>query len=457
MKMWGGRFKGEMDARAWQMNASISFDQRLAEQDVRGSMAWAGALKGAGVLSEEEHSQIQAGLGAILEEFRSGSFELKETDEDIHTAVERRLGELCGAKAGKLHTGRSRNDQVATDLRLWLLEHLPALDGALAGFQASLLERAELDFGVLMPGYTHLQRAQPVLLSHWWLSHFWPLQRDRQRLRDLRERTASLPLGSGALAGTPFPIDREALAQELGFAEATPNSIDGVSDRDFAAEFLFCCALCGVHLSRLCEAMVLFSSAEFGYFRLAEAFSSGSSLMPQKANPDVFELGRGRAGRLIGYLSGLLATLKGLPSAYDKDLQEDKLPVFQAFDLLMEGLPVLGEALRTLAVFPERLQANLEAGMMAADAADYLVEKGVPFREAHRIIGEAVRLAVSKEVEVNRLGLDELRQVYAGFEEGIYAAFDPQRSVERRQAAGGTAPQAVREQMERCRKLAEQK
>ena len=455
MKMWGGRFKGQMDARAWEMNASISFDQRLAEQDIHGSLAWAGALKGAGVLSEQEHDQIQAGLGKIREEFRQGSFELKAQDEDIHTAVERRLGELVGAVAGKLHTGRSRNDQVATDLRLWVLEALPELDQALAGFQAALLERAELDFGVLMPGYTHLQRAQPVLLSHWWLSYFWPLQRDRQRLGDLRARTASLPLGSGALAGTPFPVDREALARELGFEQASANSIDGVSDRDFVAEFLFCCALCGVHLSRIAEAVVLFSSAEFGFFQLSEAFTSGSSLMPQKANPDVFELARGRSGRLIGYLSGLLATLKGLPSAYDKDLQEDKLPVFQAFDLLAQSLLVLAEAVRTVTVYPERLGANLEAGMMAADAADYLVERGVPFREAHRIVGEAVRLAASRGVEVNQLSLDELRSIHAGFEEGIYAVFDPQRSVERRRAVGGTAPEAVREQIEVCKQATE--
>jgi argininosuccinate lyase len=456
MKMWGGRFKGEMDARAWQMNASISFDQRLAEQDVRGSLVWAGALKAAGVLSEEEHSQIQAGLEAIQKEFQAGRFELKAQDEDIHTAVERRLGELCGAAAGKLHTGRSRNDQVATDLRLWLLDHLPLLDQALADFQAALVERAEVDFGILMPGYTHLQRAQPVLLSHWWLSYFWPIQRDRRRLRDLSRRTANLPLGSGALAGTPFPIDREALAKELGFDEAAQNSIDGVSDRDFAAEFTFCCALCGVHLSRLAESMVLFSSAEFGFFQLSEAFSSGSSLMPQKVNPDVFELARGRAGRLVGILSGLLATLKGLPSAYDKDLQEDKLPVFQSFDLLTQSLPVLGEALRTLAVHPQKLQANLETGMMAADAADYLVDKGVPFREAHRIIGQAVRLATSKGVQVGQLSLEDLRSIDSVFEQGIYAAFDPQRSVERRRAKGGTAPEAVREQMELCKKVIEE-
>ena len=377
MKLWGGRFSGDMDAGAWELNASISFDQRLARQDITGSLAWAGALGKAGILTHAEHAQICAGLAAIQAEFELGGFELKVTDEDIHTAVERRLAELIGPVAGKLHTGRSRNDQVATDLRLWLLEHLPTLDAVLSALQGALLARAESDFLVLMPGYTHLQRAQPVLLSHWWLSHFWPLQRDRQRLLDLKKRTASLPLGCGALAGAPFPIDRDALARELGFDGPAQNSIDAISDRDFAVEFLFCCALCGVHLSRMAEALILFSSAEFGFFQFSDAFTSGSSLMPQKKNPDVFELARGRSGVLTGYLSGLLVTLKGLPSAYDKDLQEDKLPVFKAFDLLVQILPVLAGALETLTIFPERLQANLDPGMMATDAADYLVEKGV--------------------------------------------------------------------------------
>jgi argininosuccinate lyase len=453
MKMWGGRFKGEMDAQAWEMNSSISIDQRLAKQDVRGSLAWAMALRDVGVLSEEEHNQIHAGLEAIQEELGEGTFKIKAQDEDIHTAVERRLGELCGGLAGKLHTGRSRNDQVATDLRLWLLEHLPELDEALAGFQAVLVEKAEIDFGVLMPGYTHLQRAQPVLLSHWWLSHFWAFHRDRQRLADLRVRTTSLPLGSGALAGTPFPIDRDALARELGFENAAPNSIDAVSDRDFAVEFLFCCALCGVHLSRLAEALILFSSAEFGFFQLSDAYSTGSSLMPQKKNPDVFELARGGAGRLTGYLTGLLVTLKGLPSAYDKDLQEDKLPVFNAFDLMVKSLPVLAGALETLMINPQRLQANLDPGMMAADAADYLVEKGVPFREAHALIGEIVNLAAGQGIEINQLSLEELRSIHPAIEDGFYGVFDPQRSVARRKASGGTAPEAVREQIDMCRKV----
>ena len=349
MTLWGGRFSGKLDTQAWALNASLGFDRRLALQDVRGSLAWTQALEKAGVLTQEESTQICAGLETIQGEFERQEFTYKESDEDIHTAVERRLAELIGPVAGKLHTGRSRNDQVATDLRLWLLESILNLDSALLGMQSVLVERAEADQNILLPGYTHLQRAQPILLGHWWLSHFWPLQRDRERLQQLRARTASLPLGSGALAGTTFPVDRQALAIELGFSQPSANSLDAVSDRDFVAEFLFCAALTGSHLSKLSEQVVLFSSAEFGFFELSDAFSTGSSLMPQKKNPDVFELARGKAGTLLGYLTGLMTTLKGLPSTYDKDLQEDKVPVFSAYDTLMAILPVLAGALQTVA------------------------------------------------------------------------------------------------------------
>jgi argininosuccinate lyase len=318
MTLWGGRFSGKMDPAAWRLNASLAFDQRLAQQDIRGSTAWAQALEQAGILSPGESDQICQGLQAVAEEFAGGGFAFQDSDEDIHTAVERRLGELIGPAAGKLHTGRSRNDQVATDLRLWVLEAVSRLEAALLGMQQALVGRAEADMDLLMPGYTHLQRAQPILLSHWWLAHFWPLQRDRERLAELKRRTAVLPLGSGALAGTPFAIDRAALAGALGFLAPSPNSLDAVSDRDFAVEFLFCCALIGVHLSRLAEAVVLFTSAEFAYFELSDAYATGSSLMPQKKNPDVFELARGKAGTLTGLLTGLLAVLKGLPSTYDK-------------------------------------------------------------------------------------------------------------------------------------------
>lgn len=447
MKLWGGRFSDRLDAAAWKLNASIEFDRRLAIQDVRGSLAWAAALERAGILSGEESAQIRAGLGVIEAEFQNETFPFQEQDEDIHTAVERRLGELIGALAGKLHSGRSRNDQVATDLRLWLLDHLPALDEELRGLQGALLDRARVDMGTLMPGYTHLQPAQPVLLSHWWLSHFWPLERDRGRLRGLRERTAVLPLGSGALAGTPFPIDREAIAAELGFAAVSENSIDAVSDRDFAAEFLFCAALVGIHLSRLAEAVILFSSAEFGYFTLPDAYTTGSSLMPQKRNPDVFELARGKSGALLGYLVGLMTTLKGLPSAYDKDLQEDKVPVFNAWDTLSVLLPVLANAVKGLSIQGERMHSGLGADLMATDLADYLVEKGIPFRQAHTLVGKAVKLSGRLGKTLDEMDMDEYWSISPQFDSDVVQVFSASRSVNRRRAYGGTAPSAVEVQI----------
>lgn len=451
MTLWGGRFSGKLDPAAWTLNASLPFDKRLAKQDVVGSIAWAAALAGAGVLTEAESKSIIAGLQTVGAEFESGAFIYAEADEDIHTAAERRLGELIGPLSGKLHTGRSRNDQVATDFRLWMLTALPALDSATAGLQAAFISRAETDNHVLMPGYTHLQRAQPILLSHWWLSHFWPLQRDRERLADLRKRVAVLPLGSGALAGTAFLIDRATLALALGFDSPAPNSLDAVSDRDFAAEFLFTATMTSLHLSKLAEAMVLFTSSEFGFFELSDAFSTGSSLMPQKKNPDMFELARGKAGTLLGLLTGLLATLKGLPSTYDKDLQEDKLPVFGAYDTLLALLPVLAGAVETLVPRPERMRAAIDAAMLATDLADYLVVKGTPFREAHAIAGKAVRTAAEQSVSLDKLALNEWQALGAMIESDVYTVFDPQKSVEKRNAIGGTAPEAVQKQIEQAK------
>ncbi|HPH94736.1 MAG TPA: argininosuccinate lyase [Anaerolineaceae bacterium] len=452
MTLWGGRFSTKLDEKAWMLNTSLPFDRRLAAQDVLGSIAWAGALLEAGILDAAEHAAICAGLQAIAAEFASGAFVFVETDEDIHTAVERRLGELAGPAAGKLHTGRSRNDQVATDFRLWLLETLPQVDQAIAGLQAALLAVARRNQTVLMPGYTHLQRAQPITLAHWLLSHFWALQRDRSRLADLRSRTAVLPLGCGALAGTAFPIDREALSAALGFDRPAENSLDAVSDRDFAAEFLFCAALTGQHLSRLSEAMVLFTTAEFGFFELSDAFSTGSSLMPQKKNPDLFELARGKAGTLLGLLTGLMATLKGLPSTYDKDLQEDKAPVFQATDTLLAILPVLAGALETMTIRADKMRAALDPGLLATDLADYLVRKGLPFREAHAAVGRAVRLAAQKGLPLDQLSLAEWQSL-GPFEADVTRVFDPLEAVQRRSAAGGTAPEAVAQQIEQAQNL----
>ena len=333
------------------------------------------------------------------------------------------------------------------------MDSLPGLDSALRELQAVLIERAESAGQSLMPGYTHLQRAQPILLSHWWLSHFWPLQRDRQRLRGLAPHLAILPLGCGALAGAPFPIDRAALAQALGFTAPAPNSLDAVSDRDFAAEFLFCAVMTGIHLSKLSEAIILFNTQEFGFFELSDAFSTGSSLMPQKKNPDVFELARGKAGGLVGLLTGLLVMLKGLPSTYDKDLQEDKQPVFTAYDTLMALLPALAGAIRTLTVHPDRMRAAIDAAMLATDLADYLVAKGVPFRQAHAFTGQAVRLAAESGKPLDGLTLAALQSVNPAFAEDVYGVFDPLQSVSRRCAVGGTAPEAVKVQLEQARAL----
>ncbi|HET9909525.1 MAG TPA: argininosuccinate lyase [Anaerolineales bacterium] len=449
--LWGGRFAQKLDSGAWDFNSSLAVDQRLALQDVQGSLAWADALHTADVLSDEEHGSISLGLATVKKEFLAGKFLFAPTDEDIHTAVERRLTELIGDAAGRLHTGRSRNDQVATDFRLWMLEAIPSLDAALKDVQTALVEQAKLAGETLMPGYTHLQRAQPILLAHWWLSHFWSLQRDHARLHDLTARVSVLPLGSGALAGVPFDIDRLSLAESLGFGEVSQNSMDAVSDRDFAAEFLFCTAMIGIHLSKLAEQIVLYTSAEFGFFELSDAFSTGSSLMPQKKNPDVFELTRGKAGTLIGLLTGLLVTLKGLPSTYDKDLQEDKAPVFQATDTLLTVLPVIAGAIRTITTQAERLRSGIDSTMMATDLADYLVEKGVPFREAHGVAGRVVRVAVENKVGLESMSLESYQAISPVFETDVYQVFDPMQSVERRNAIGGTSTQSVRNQITKCR------
>ena len=449
--LWHGRFANKTNADAFALNASISFDIRMAEQDVRGSIAWAEAIYKAGVLDEAEHAQIQAGLRQIEQEIREDSFAVNPDDEDIHSAVERRLGEIIGALSGKLHTGRSRNDQVATDFRLWMLDNIPALDAALVDLQSALVERAEQDFGTIMPGYTHLQRAQPILLSQWWLSHYPPFKRDHARLSELSRRVAILPLGCGALAGCPYPIDRVALSESLGFDEPAMNSLDAVSNRDFAAEFLFVAALIGTHLSKIAEQVILFTSAEFGFFELDDAYSTGSSLMPQKKNADPFELTRGKAGTLLGYLTGLMATLKGLPSTYDKDLQEDKIPVFAAFDTLTAMLPVIAGALRTLTVKPARMEAAIDASMMATDLADYLVERGVPFRQAHAISGEVVRAGIDKQKPLNELTLAEYQEINAVFDKEVYEVYDVHASIAKRAAIGGTAPDAVKAQIERAK------
>ncbi len=447
MTLWGGRFSQKLDDLAWALNSSLPVDQRMAIQDVEGSIAWAAAIHNAGILTDEEHASISLGLDTVRKEFASGEFIFQPSDEDIHTAVERRLSELIGAAAGKLHTGRSRNDQVATDFRLWMLQAIPELTSAFNNLQSALVEQAELAGETIMPGYTHLQRAQPILLGHWWLSHYWALKRDVERLNDLTKRVSVLPLGSGALAGAPFALDRDALAKSLGFAEVSQNSLDAVSDRDFAAEYLFVCSMASVHLSKLAEQIVLYTTAEFGFFELSDAFSTGSSLMPQKKNPDVFELTRGKAGTMIGLLTGLMSTLKGLPSTYDKDLQEDKAPVFAATDTLLSILPVMAAALRTITVKPERMRSAIDSTMMATDLADYLVEKGVPFREAHSLAGKVVRAAGQGNVRMEELPLEAYQAISPVFEADVVKVFDPLESINKRNTVGGTSLQSVKNQI----------
>ncbi len=447
MALWGGRFSENLNQLAAEFNNSLPFDYRLAEADARGSIAWAKALARANVITPDESAQLVDGLQQILNEITEGSLNFATDDEDIHTLIERRLGEIVGSVAGKLHTGRSRNDQVATDFRWWLMQTFDQIDSYLHDLQAVLVARAETDWDVLLPGYTHFQRAQPILLSHWWLAHFWPLARDRERLAQWRDRTALLPLGAGALAGTAFAIDREQLARELGFTVVSPNSIDAVSDRDFAAEFLFAASLIGVHLSRLSEALILYSTQEFGFVELADAFSTGSSLMPQKKNPDTLELTRGKAGTLIGYLAGLLSALKGLPSAYDKDLQEDKPPVFDAADTLLRLIPVMTGAIDTLTIHAERMQAALDPSMLATDLADYLVQHGVPFREAHGIVGRAVKRSIELGTSIDRLSLKEWQSISPIFDRDVAHLFDFNAAIDRRNVVGGTGRQAVSVQL----------
>lgn len=453
MTLWGGRFSEPTDAEMRALQDSLPFDKRMYREDITGSIAYAGALVGAGILTPEEAATIQDGLRRILKEFEAGKFTFETNDEDIHTAVERRLLEIVGGVGGKLHTGRSRNDQVATDVRLWVMAAIDQLDDWLKTLQEALIEQSEQHIETLMPGYTHVQPAQPVTAAHWLMSTFWMLARDRERLADAKRRAGVLPLGSGALAGTPLAIDRAALAKELGFHSYSHNSLDGVSDRDFVAETLFTLALTGTHLSRLAEDIVWFSNPAFGYITLHDRYSTGSSLMPQKRNPDPMELVRAKTGRLIGDLTGLLTMLKGLPTGYNKDLQEDKEAIFDAFDTMAKLLPVVIAIIATLQLNPDKMRAALVDEMLATDLADYLVKKGMPFRHAHHVVGAVVRIAGEENVSITQLPLDTLKELSDLFDEDVREVFDFKASVAARRTAGGTAPEAVREQIAAAKKL----
>ncbi len=452
-KLWGGRFSGSTDALMRKFNDSIYFDVRLWEADIAGSRAYARALARAGVISGEEADILQAGLDEIKTEFSQNRFELKAGDEDIHTAVERRLGELVGEVAGKLHTGRSRNDQVATDTRLWLKGQIVDLRAQLVNLQKAILSQAEEHIDVIMPGYTHLQQAQPVRFSHWLLSYGWMLQRDKERLADLTRRVDVLPLGSAALAGTTFGIDRQFLADELDFRAISANSMEAVADRDYVVEFLSWAAILQVHLSRLAEDLIIYSSQEFGFVELADAFATGSSIMPQKKNPDSLELIRGKTGRVVGSLTGLLTTLKGQPLTYNKDSQEDKEPLFDTVDTLSMTLPIMAGVVETLTINPSAMYEAMDSTMLATELADYLASKGMPFRQAHHLVGQIVQQAIALEQPLYSLPLAVYRQFSELFDRDVHEWLTFKRAADRRESPGGTGARAVRAQLEALRAL----
>lgn len=447
--LWAGRYEHGAAESLRKLNDSLPFDKRLYAEDIQGSVAWAKALARASVLTGEEEAQLETGLARVKAEFDTGTFVYAAGDEDIHTAIERRLTELIGSVAGKLHTGRSRNDQVATDLRLWLHGRISwIIEALIQRLIKALVIQAELHIETLMPGYTHMRAAQPITAAHWLLSYVEMLRRDINRVDLYSIYPEILPLGSGALAGTAYPIDRMALSNDLGFVSVGSNSLDSVSDRDFVIEFLSAAALLMVHLSRFAEDVILYSSPQFGFITLDERYTTGSSLMPQKQNPDVLELARGKTGRIIGHLTGFLTTLKGLPSTYNKDLQEDKEPLFDTVDTLETLLPALTGLVETMTFNPDKMRAALDESMLATDLADYLVGKGVPFREAHGLVGKAVRRSIDTNTPLSKLPLADYRAISDKYDVDLYAVFDFMASVKKRNTIGGTAPDAVRAQIE---------
>ena len=452
MKLWGGRFTKQTDKLVEEFTASIGFDQKLASVDIRGSLAHVKMLGACGIIPQEDADKISEGLRNILQEVKAGSFQFSVENEDVHMNVEKVLIEKIGPVGGKLHTGRSRNDQVATDLHLYLRRETKQIIAHLVDLLDALVETAEKNFDVMIPGYTHLQRAQPVLLAHHLLAYFGMFSRDVERLQDGLKRIDSLPLGAGALAGTTFPIDRELVAAELGFARIYENSMDAVSDRDFIVEFLSAASLVMMHLSRFCEEMVLWSSTEFGFVELDDAYCTGSSIMPQKKNPDVAELLRGKTGRVYGNLIGLLTVLKGLPLAYNKDLQEDKEGMFDTVDTLKGSLQLFAGMIRTMEVRKERVaQALKEDFSNATDLADYLVRKGMPFRQAHEVIGKLVLYCISNGKYLADLTLAEYKQHSASFEEDLYQTIDIRTVVDARDVLGGTGSKQVEQSIRKAK------
>ena len=447
-KLWAGRFTQPTDAFVEEFTASINFDQRMYRYDILGSVTHARMLARQGIISGNEAETIVQGLEGILAEIEAGDFEFTVAREDIHMNIEARLIEKIGAVGGKLHTARSRNDQVALDVRLYLRDEIDAIAQALGTLQAVLLDQAEKNLDVIMPGYTHLQTAQPVLFAHHLLAYFEMLARDTGRLHDLRSRLNHLPLGAGALAGTTFAIDREWVAEQLGFAGVTRNSLDTVSDRDFALEFCSFASILMMHLSRLSEELILWSSADFAFIELSDAFCTGSSIMPQKKNPDVPELVRGKTGRTYGNLISLLTLMKSLPLAYNKDMQEDKEPLFDTIDTVRGSLKVFAGMIAEMRVNPEQMRIAAGRGFSTAtDIADYLVRKGLPFRNAHEVVGKTVRFCVENKKSIPELTLEEFRQFSADIDGDIFNHVTLEASVNARKATGGTAREAVEKEI----------
>jgi argininosuccinate lyase len=447
-KLWGGRFTGEVNEAFARFNSSFAVDQRLLAADIRASIAHANALVGAGVLTADEAEKIGTALTAIA------AAEISAEAEDVHSHIEQQLVAAIGEPGKKLHTGRSRNDQVATAFRLWLRDETDAITKTLKLTQAALIEAAERHIDAVIPGYTHLQRAQPVLWAHWCLAYFEMFGRDVERFADARKRINMMPLGSAALAGTSFDIDREAVAKELGFDAVSRNSLDAVSDRDFAVEFVGACSLVMVHLSRLAEDLILYASQEFGFVALSDAVSTGSSLMPQKKNPDALELIRGKAGRVFGHHAALLAMMKGMPLAYNKDMQEDKEAVFDAADTTRGCLEIASVALDNLTVNDDRTRQAASKGYLnATELADHLVKRGVPFRDAHDAVGRLVLLGIESGRELHELSIEEMRTVMPDIDEGVYEALSLQATLASKSVVGGTSPERVRAELEAAKKL----
>ncbi|MBE9485689.1 MAG: argininosuccinate lyase [Chloroflexi bacterium] len=452
-KLWGGRFTQPTDKFVEEFTASIEFDQRLYAYDIQGSKAHARMLGKQGIIAVKEAEQIVAGLDGILKDIEAGKVEFSVELEDIHMNIEARLIERIGAVGGKLHTGRSRNDQVAVDIRLYLRDEIDTIHDYLAALATSLIKQAEEHLDVIMPGYTHLQTAQPVLYSHHMLAYREMIARDISRLQDLRARFNQLPLGAGALAGTTFNIDREWVAEQLGFDGVTRNSLDSVSDRDFAIEFCSFASILMMHLSRLSEELILWSSADFNFIELTDAFCTGSSIMPQKKNPDVPELVRGKTGRVYGNLFSLLTLMKSLPLAYNKDMQEDKEPLFDTLDTVKGSLKIFAEMIAEMKVKGDNMRIAAARGFSTAtDVADYCVRKGLPFRQAHEVVGKTVRYCVENGKDIPELSLDEFRAFSDLIEEDIYDYVTLEASVNARKATGGTAREAVERELARLKK-----